>query len=191
MTKATLGITLIKTKNVWDWQHLGREGKISLNNLLEQCFSFVFILPFLLLSILESYLNFNYPTNPNSERVVSLVSSCSIIFLSLFFSRPLLWSVASVGPALLNAETRSCTGNVDGHPSYTRFIFLRATKKKEVSGKEMDERTHTKREKLISRLRADRNEGGATCFVFVKLRKGWKNHTVPFPKSFHNETCEV
>lgn len=148
VTKATLGITLIKTKNVGDGQHQGRERKISLNNFLEQCFSFVFILLFLLFSILESYLNFNYPTNPNSEGVVSLVSSCSIIVLFLFLSRPLLWSV---GPTPLNAETRSCSGNVDGHPSYTRFIFLRATKKKEVGGKEMDERTRTQKGRNLSR----------------------------------------
>lgn len=148
VTKATLGITLFKTTNVGDGQHLRRESKISLNNLSEQCFSFVFILLFLLLSLLESYLNFNYPTNPNSERVVSLVSSCSIIFLSLFFSGPLLWSV---GPALLNAETTSCSGNVDGHPSCTSFIFLRATKKKELGGKEMDGRTHTQKGGNLSR----------------------------------------
>jgi hypothetical protein len=65
-------------------------------------------------------------------------------------------------------------------------------RKKEVGRKERDDRTHTKREKLISRLRAYRNEGAATCFVFVKLRKTrGKEQRVPFPKSFHNETCEV
>lgn len=71
-------------------------------------------------------------------------------FSFLFYSHSFLRPVEST---VLNSETGNCNGSKVGHPSYTRFIFLRAKKKKvkkkqkEDSGKEMGKR-HTNKKDL-------------------------------------------
>jgi hypothetical protein len=96
----------------------------------------------------------------NEFRLISLVSSC-FIMTSVFLRRPLLWSV---GRTLQRKRRWSFV---------LRPLCLPPGNEKERLWRERDGRkdAYTKREKLISRVRAYQNEGATTCFAFVKLRK--------------------
>ena len=58
--------------------------------------------------------------------------ACCSIFSFLFYSHSFLRPVEST---VLNSETGNCNGSEVGHPSCTRFIFLRAKKKKKTKKK--------------------------------------------------------
>jgi hypothetical protein len=107
--------------------------------------------------------------------VVSLVSSCPIIFLSCFAAVPKPSYAVRWGLRLLNSvlEPKTELQRTVGRSSALHALYLPASKEKERKPWEGDgwKDNGKKKEKLISRLAAVRSGGGGVLRVLCPLRR--------------------